>query len=354
MRIPVGIVGISGYSGLELLRIAFGHPGIECAAVVASEAKSGQRLADIHPQLRGLTKLTCQPPDMTQLAAGGCQTVFLCTPNEVSHKLVPQILECGMRVVDLSGSYRLREASLYSSWYGFDHEAPRLLSEAAYGLPEWHAGSIRDARLVANPGCYPTSVLLALLPLARAGVIANDSDIICDSKSGVTGAGRSLRTDLLFGEVSENFRAYSPIVHRHAPEICQELGRDFDSLSFVPHLLPVSRGILSTIYVRFAHPQTAAGLDNIYGEQYRECPFIRLLGTSRLPELSAVNYSNFCDIGWRLTAGGRRAVIFSAIDNLVKGAAGQAVQNFNLMYGFQQTLGLLERRDLESHAETGR
>jgi N-acetyl-gamma-glutamyl-phosphate reductase len=354
MRIPVAIVGISGYSGLELLRIALAHPGIECAAVVASEAKSGQSVADIHPHLRSLTHLTCQPPDMRKLAAAGCRTVFLCTPNEVSHKLVPQILECGMKAIDLSGSYRLREASLYSSWYGFDHEAPALLREAVYGLPEWYADAVREARLVANPGCYPTSVLLALLPLVRAGALANDSDIVCDSKSGVTGAGRSLRTDLLFGEVSENFRAYSPIVHRHAPEICQELGWAFDSLTFVPHLIPVNRGILSTIYVRFDPPQTAAALDAAYRERYRDCPFIRLLGASRLPELSAVNHSNFCDIGWRLTAEGRKAVIFSAIDNLVKGAAGQAVQNFNLMHGFPGTLGLLERCDLESHAEIGR
>jgi N-acetyl-gamma-glutamyl-phosphate reductase len=350
MRIRVAIIGVSGYSGLELAKIILGHPAMECAAVVASEAKTGQPLPDIHPELRGLSDLVCQAPDMARLADAGCQTVFLCTPNEISHSLVPEILDRAMKVIDLSGSFRLRDASLYNSWYGFGHEAPGLLAEAAYGLPEWHGDSIRGARLVANPGCYPTSALLALLPLARAGALAQGSEIICDSKSGVTGAGRSLRTDLLFGEVAENFRAYSPITHRHVPEICQELGVEFDRFSFVPHLLPVKRGILSTIYVRFEQPQSAAGLDNLYRERYRNCPFVRILGSSRLPELKAVNNSNFCDIGWRLTAGGRRAVLFSAIDNLVKGAAGQAVQNFNILHGLAETLGLQEVRDAEGRS----
>ncbi len=348
MKIRVAIVGISGYSGLELVKILLRHPTVDCTAVVASEGKAGQPLADIHPQLRGLSGLTCQAPDTGQLADAGCQTVFLCTPNEVSHSLVPEILDRKMKVIDLSGSFRLRDASLYSSWYGFAHGSPALLLEAAYGLPEWYGDSIRRARLVANPGCYPTSALLALLPLVRAGVLAQGSQIICDSKSGVTGAGRSLRTDLLFGEVTENFRAYNPIMHRHAPEICQELGWEFDRFSFVPHLLPVKRGILSTIYARFEHPRTPAELDDLYRESYHGCPFVRLLGPSRLPELSAVNYSNFCDIGWRLAAGGRMAVIFSALDNLVKGAAGQAVQNFNIMHGFAESMGLQETRNAES------
>ncbi len=348
MKIRVAIVGISGYSGLELAKLILRHPSMDCAAVVASEGKAGQRLADIHPQLRGLTELACQPPDMTRLADIGCQTVFLCTPNEISHSLVPEILDRMMKAIDLSGSFRLRDASLYSSWYGFAHQAPALLEEAAYGLPEWNADDISGARLVANPGCYPTSALLALLPLVRAGVLAQGSEIICDSKSGVTGAGRSPRADLLFGEVAENFRAYNPIMHRHAPEICQELGWDFERFSFVPHLLPVKRGILSTIYVGFEHPETPDDLEKLYRDSYHDRPFIRVLGSSSLPELSAVNYSNFCDIGWRLKAGGRKAVIFSAIDNLVKGAAGQAVQNFNLMHGFTETLGLQETRNAQS------
>ncbi len=348
MKIPVAIVGVSGYSGLELLKIVLGHPSMDCLAVVASEGKAGQHLADIHARLRGLTDLTCQAPDVDQLAKTGCQTAFLCTPNEISHSLVPQILDRKMKVIDLSGSFRLRNVAMYGSWYGFAHEAPALLAEAAYGLPEWRADAIRKARLVANPGCYPTSALLALLPRAQAGILERDSQIICDSKSGVTGAGRSLRTDLLFGEVAENFRAYNPIMHRHAPEICQELGWDFDRFSFVPHLLPVKRGILSTIYVRLVNSRTSDDLDALYRGYYRGCPFVRVLGSSGLPELSAVNYSNFCDIGWRLAAGGRTAVIFSAIDNLIKGAAGQAVQNFNIMHGLTETEGLLEIRNAES------
>lgn len=350
MKIRVAVLGASGYSGLELVRLVLRHPAMDCTAVVASEGKAGIALADIHPQLRGVSDLTCQPPDTDLLAAAGCEAAFLCTPNEVSHTLVPEILRKGMKVIDLSGSFRLRDASLYDSWYGFSHEAPELLVETAYGLPEWQRDVIRSARLVANPGCYPTSALLALLPLARAGVLAQGSDIICDSKSGVTGAGRSLRMDLLFGEVSGNFRAYNPLSHRHAPEICQELQWDLARFSFVPHLLPVNRGILSTIYVNFDSPLTPEVLDEVYYERYRFCPFVRLLGASRLPELSAVNHSNFCDIGWRLTSAGRRAVIFSAIDNLLKGAAGQAVQNFNIMYGLEETLGLQERRKIEDHS----
>jgi N-acetyl-gamma-glutamyl-phosphate reductase len=348
MRIRVGVVGVTGYSGLELMRLVLRHPAMDCVAVMASEATGRKPLADIHPQLRQLSRSVTEPLDPGRLVDAGCEVAFLCTPNEVSHELVPLLLESGLRVVDLSGSFRLRDASLYRSWYGFTHSAPGLLGEAAYGLTEWHADAIRRARLVANPGCYPTSVLLGLLPLVRAGVLFPGSEIICDSKSGITGAGRSGRADLMFAEVAGNFRAYSPIRHRHAPEICQELGWDADLFTFVPHLLPLNRGILSTMYVTLNACMTAERLAEVYRRCCGKNPFIRLLGGAALPELRAVNYSNFCDLAWHIRADGSRVVVFSAIDNLMKGAAGQAVQNFNLMHGLHETVGLIEGESLET------
>lgn len=349
MKVHVGVVGVTGYSGLELMKLLLRHPSAACVSVMASESTGEKPLGDIHPQLRGQTNLLCVPQDPARLVAAGVETVFLCTPNEVSYELAPQLLDSGLRVIDLSGSFRLRDVASYSSWYGFAHEAPHLLKEAVYGLPEWNRAEIAKAKLVANPGCYPTSALLPLLPLARAGLLEQGSDILCDSKSGVSGAGRSARNEHLFGEVSENFRPYSPIAHRHAPEICQELGWELEAFTFVPHLLPVHRGLLSTLYVHFHYPVTSEEIEAEYGRRYQLRPFVRILGSSRLPELKAVNHTNYCDIGWRLTAGGRRAVIFSAIDNLVKGAAGQALQNFNLMHGFDETLGLLEREPVAIH-----
>ena len=349
MKFRVAVVGVTGYSGLELIQLVLKHPGMECVAVMASETTGRKPLVEIHPQLRGLSNLVCETQDPEALAALAVDTVFLCTPNEVSYRLVPVLLGHGMRVVDLSGSFRLRDAASYPSWYGFDHGAPEILANSVYGLPEWNAAAISRAQLVANPGCYPTSVLLPLLPLVRAGMLEPGSDIFCDSKSGVTGAGRSAKVSLLFGELSENFRPYSPIVHRHAPEICQELGWDLNNFTFVPHLLPVNRGILSTLYVNFQSAVTSAQMAVEFARRYEKRSFIRILGEDYLPELRSVSHTNFCDIAWRLCFGGRRAVIFSAIDNLVKGAAGQAIQNFNLMHELEETLGLLEGVGVEIH-----
>jgi N-acetyl-gamma-glutamyl-phosphate reductase len=346
MKYRVAVVGITGYSGLELIELVLRHPAMECVAVMASEATGEKALADIHPQLRGISEMHCVPMDSGLMAELKVDTAFLCTPNEVSYELVPKILSHGIRIVDLSGSFRLRDSASYSPWYGFQHHAPELLDMAVYGLTEWNAKAISRAQLVANPGCYPTSVLLPLLPLVKAGILGPGSDIFCDSKSGVTGAGRKATVDMLFGEVSGNFRPYSPISHRHAPEMCQELGWDLNNFTFVPHLLPVQRGILSTMYVSFQRPINSGEIENEYNKRYAQHPFVRMLGSRRLPELKAVNHTNFCDIAWRLTFGGRRAVIFSAIDNLVKGAAGQAVQNFNLMHDLAETEGLLEGKTI--------
>jgi N-acetyl-gamma-glutamyl-phosphate reductase len=299
-----------------------------------------QKLAEMHPRLRGRCDLVTFSPDPQRMAALELDTVFLCTPDQVSNDLAPGILSRGIRVIDLSAAYRLRDSAAYPNSYGFDHAAPELLPEAVYGLPEWKGEAVAAAKLIANPGCYPTSVLLALLPLIQAGFIETESDIFCDSKSGVTGAGRSAKQATLFAEVANNFRPYSPIVHRHAPEMCQEMDWSPDRLIFIPHLLPTNRGILSTIYIRFRQPAGSEEIDEVYRRRYSKCPFVRILGGSLLPELRAVNHTNFCDIAWRSAGDGSRAVIFSAIDNLVKGASGQAVQNFNLMHGLDETAGL--------------
>jgi N-acetyl-gamma-glutamyl-phosphate reductase len=339
VKIPVGIVGITGYSGLELALLALEHPAMDCVAMAGSDSSAGKAVADMHPRLRGLCERKSIAPDPAALAACGVDTAFLCTPNEVSYELAPRLLELGVRVIDLSGSFRLRSAASYPSWYGFEHKEQSLLDSAVYGLTEWTGEKLRGIRLVANPGCYPTSVLLALLPLVRAGLLAPGSEIICDSKSGVTGAGRAARQDLLFGEVTGNFRAYNPVSHRHVPEMCEQLGWDISNFTFVPHLLPVARGILSTIYVSFAEPVTADQVAAEFRRRYRGHPFVRPIG-ARLPELASVAHTNFCDIGWRVVSGGKRAILFSAIDNLVKGAAGQAVQNFNMMHGLDPLTGL--------------
>lgn len=348
MKTRVGIVGITGYSGLELAEIALAHPAMHCVAIAGSESSSGKALGDIHPKLRGLSDLVSIPPDAERLSAAGVETAFLCTPNETSHELAPRLLDCGIRVIDLSGSFRLASTAYYTAWYGFAHSRQDLLDEAVYGLSEWKSRELVGARLVANPGCYPTSVLLALLPLARAGLLRAGSTIVCDSKSGVTGAGRSLRADLLFGEVDENFRAYSPLSHRHVPEMCEQLEWNLENFTFVPHLLPVSRGIHSTIYIELDRSASVHDLENEYTRCYRMSPFVRST-FSRLPELKDVVRTNYCDIGWQLTGGGRRAILFSAIDNLVKGAAGQAVQNFNLVHGLDQRCGLPGGNSIEDN-----
>jgi len=341
MKIKAGIVGVSGYAGLELFTLLARHPAVELAAIMDTEEVCQKMLGDIHPRLRDVRGLSLFPADPARLAPLGLDTVFLCTPDKASFDLAPKILSLGVRVVDFSGAFRLKDATSYPSWYGFDHTNPDLLNVAAYGLPEWNAKAIASAKLIANPGCYPTSVILALRPLVQAGMLETGSDILCDSKSGVTGAGRGVKPELMFSEVAENFRPYSPVNHRHAPEMCQEIGWDISNFTFVPHLLPISRGIVSTMYIRFNQQVSSAEIEAEYSKRYGQKPFIRMLGATRLPEIRAVSRTNFCDIGWRLTNGGRRAIIFSSIDNLVKGASGQAVQNFNIMHGLDESLGLL-------------
>jgi len=288
------------------------------------------------------------PNGPRQLAATGdavgaekIEIVFLATPAEVSMELAPAMLDAGARVIDLSGAFRLRTVENYARWYHEPHTQPALLAEAVYGLPEFCRERIPGARLVANPGCYPTAANLAIRPLTDAGVIDRNAGIVCDAKSGVSGAGRKPSLKNSFCEVTENFSAYSIFHHRHVPEVLMVSGLEERELSFTAQLLPLDRGILETIYFRTAAMLTAEDILAIYEKRYSAEPFIRLYHASRVPDLRAVQRTNFCDIGVTLDAATGRAVVVSAIDNLTKGAAGQAVQNMNLMLGLAETEGLL-------------
>jgi N-acetyl-gamma-glutamyl-phosphate reductase len=341
--LKVAIIGATGYSGAELATLLLKHSCANLHTVMTAnpERQPGKRrkYSEELPQFYGRYDLEIEPLDVALLAERQISVVYLATPNETSHELVPQLLEQGLRVIDLSGAYRLKQASLYAKWYGFDHCFPSLLAEAVYGLTEIQRDRIRRTRLLANPGCYPTSALLPLIPLQRAGLIDADFDIVCDSKSGVSGAGKLPSVNTHFSEVTESFKAYNVLKHRHAPEIWQEL--NVSQLVFTPHLLPINRGILSTIYVKLRRSVSETDVAQCLQEAYQGEPFIRLLPAGMLPEIKFVVHTNFCDIGWKLEASRSMLVMVSAIDNLVKGAAGQALQNMNVMLGVEETAGLL-------------
>ncbi len=329
----VAVVGATGYAGAELTAILARHRGAELVALFSSSGGAAAPVTAAHPNL------IAQPFVLQALFDAQPEIVFLATPNEASAELVPKLLDGGLRVIDLSGAFRLTDPALYPAWYGFAHQRPALLDEAVYGLTELCNGELKSARLVANPGCYPTSILLALRPLTY--VIDRDQPVICDSKSGVSGAGKKADLSWSFAELYGNFKAYGVGTHRHEPEIRQGLRLgDRTPLVFVPHLLPTLRGILSTIHVGFAHPMTAAEITETYARAYENSPFVRILPAGQLPELKDVVNTPRCEIGFTLLQGGRRAVIVSVIDNLLKGAASQAVQNFNRMCGFPETEGL--------------
>jgi N-acetyl-gamma-glutamyl-phosphate reductase len=274
------------------------------------------------------------------IAASGAGTAFLATPHEASAELAPRLLQAGMRVVDLSGAFRFREAQTFERWYRLPAADSYWLGEAVYGLPEFHAGEIAGARLVANPGCYATSVILALRPLAEAGWIAEGAGVVCDSKSGATGAGKELRRDLQFSELDENFKAYSLFAHRHTPEITEHTGLPESQVVFSTHLLPLARGILSTMYVTSSGPRTPEEVEALYRKTFAGRPMVRISKPGSLPELQHVAHTNFCDIGFALDGSGRRLIVVSCLDNLGKGAAGQAVQNFNHLLGIGEQTGL--------------
>jgi N-acetyl-gamma-glutamyl-phosphate reductase len=335
LKRTVAIVGYAGYSGAELVRILQHHSQVE-AVLLDHREDTGRSAALRKP--KESEHLPCAPD---AVRAARIELVFLATPPAVSMELAPGLLQAGARVVDLSGAFRLGTAENYSAWYREPHTQPQLLAEAVYGLPEFCRERVAQARLVANPGCYPTAANLAIRPLVEAGIVDRAAGIVCDAKSGVSGAGRKPSLTTGFCEVTENFSAYSILNHRHVPEVLQVSGLEEREFSFTAQLLPVDRGILETIYFRTTGGAGAEDLLRIYEARYADEPFLRLYNPGRVPDLHAVARTNFCDIGVTVDAGTGRAVVVSAIDNLVKGAAGQAIQNMNLMFGFAETEGLL-------------
>lgn len=338
--INVGIIGASGYTGAELARILCNHPEVRIT-VVTSRQNAGRPLSEIFPSLRGKVDLICENLSPAELCKKA-DFFFTAVPHKTAMDLVPDLLATGKKVVDLSADYRLRNVSIYEEWYQ-PHSSSQLLGEAVYGLPELYRHSISGARLVANPGCYPTSIILGLAPLLKAGAVVAQT-IIADSKSGTSGAGRAAQTGSLFCEVHDGFRPYKVgRAHRHTPEIEQELGALAGAdvhISFTPHLLPISRGILSTVYASLVPGFDREKIDALYYNQYRNEPFIRLLKEDSFPATQYVRGSNFCDISYKIDHTTNRIIVMSAIDNIVKGASGQAVQNMNLMQGFEETSGL--------------
>lgn len=336
----VAVVGATGYAGAELVRILLGHPDVTLAAVTSRQF-AGQPFSTIYPALAGLTDLVCETYDVDRLKAAA-EVVFLSLPHQLSMTLAPELLAAGLRVVDLSADFRFSDVRRYEAAYQ-PHAAPELLEQSVYGLSEVFADRIREARLVGNPGCYPTCVLLPLVPLLKQGLVS-PAGLVADAKSGVSGAGRGLSLAAHFCEVSESFKPYKVAQHRHNPEMDEILGLAAGHgvhITFVPHLLPMSRGMLATSYAQILPAVDARRIMECLEDSYGGCPFVRLNGEDRIPDTRNVRGTNFIDIGFRLDAAGGMLILMSAIDNLVKGAAGQAVQNMNLMLGFDERAGLM-------------
>ncbi|NOZ26119.1 MAG: N-acetyl-gamma-glutamyl-phosphate reductase [Nitrospirae bacterium] len=339
--LKVAICGGSGYAGSELLRLLSLHREVKITAVT-SERSSGSRVVEVFPHLRGLVDLGFEPL-VPEVIVGKADLFFLALPHAASQEAVSYFHSAKKHVIDLSADFRLKDPAVYEEWYGVRHEYPSVLKKAVYGLPELHRRKIRRARVVANPGCYPTGALLGLYPALKEGLIDQDS-IIIDSKSGTSGAGRKASVPLSFCEVNEAFRAYGIATHRHTPEIEQELSMIRGSrvrVDFTPHLLPVNRGILTTIYCRLKESGLETGrLLECYRDTYRKEPFVRVYGEDVLPDVRNVRGTNFCDIGVRVNRRTGGLIVVTAIDNLLKGASGQAIQNMNIMMGFKETEGL--------------
>ncbi len=332
-RSRVGIAGFTGYSGRELLRILKLHPDVQPVLL------EHRPVADTELPFGETTPRFPFTP--AGLRESGAALVFLATSLEVSLESAPMALDAGLKCIDLSAAFRLRTRNNYERWYKIEHPRPDLLTEAVYGLPEYFRQVVKVARLVANPGCYPTAANLALRPLIVEAALDRAAGVVCDAKSGVSGAGRKPALKTHFCEAAENFSAYGVLFHRHVPEVLLTSDVEEQELSFTAQLLPLHRGILETIYVRTARPMTHAELTTLYEKYYRDEPFVRLYPAGRLPDLAGVRGTNFCDIGMTVDPGARRVVIVAAIDNLVKGAAGQAVQNMNLLLGCEETTALL-------------
>ncbi|MCL6620626.1 MAG: N-acetyl-gamma-glutamyl-phosphate reductase [Syntrophobacterales bacterium] len=338
-QVTVAVFGASGYTGLELLRLLARHPKVELVALTSREYQ-GRPVGQVFPALARIIRQDFIPPDPEQVA-GRAQFVFTAVPHQTAMELVPRLLAAGCRVVDLSADFRFRDRAVYEAWYQ-PHCAPELLAEAVYGLPELHRDKIARARLVGNPGCYPTAVILGLAPLVQSRRVRLDS-LIADCKSGVSGAGRGASLATSFCEVADSFRAYKVFEHRHTPEMEQELSLLAEEpvrLTFTPHLVPMNRGILATLYATLTAPASEAEIYRLYEEFYAGEPFVRLLPPGALPTTAQVRGTNFCDLGLKVHPEGDRVIVVAAIDNLGRGAAAQAVCNFNLMAGFPETTGL--------------
>jgi N-acetyl-gamma-glutamyl-phosphate reductase len=335
-NIKVGIVGGTGYTGVELLRLLAQHPQAELVAIT-SRKEAGMPVAELFPSLRG--KLDLAFSDPSQAGLGQCQVVFFATPNAVAMEQAASLLDQGVKVIDLSADFRIKDVPDWERWYNAKHAAPGLVAEAVYGLPELQREAIRDARLIANPGCYPTAVQLGFMPLLEAGVVDTQS-LIADAKSGVSGAGRKAEVNILFAEAGDNFHAYGIPGHRHLPEIRQGLAGMAGhavGLTFVPHLTPMIRGIHATLYARITKE---ADFQALFEQRYANEPFVDVLPPGSHPETRSVRAANVCRIAVHRPQGGSTLVICSVIDNLVKGAAGQAIQNMNLMFGLPEQSGL--------------
>ena len=336
----IAVVGVTGYTGFELARLLVRHPAVKSSTFYVRDTNGRKCLAELFPQLRGIGEAPLRSLSVADIKASNAGTAFLATPHEVSAEIAPALLGAGLRVVDLSGAFRSRSAQTFTSWYKLPAPHANWLSEAVYGLPELYAAEIAQARLLANPGCYATSVILALRPLTDAGLIAVATSVVCDCKSGASGAGKDPRRDLHFVEVDENFKAYNLFSHRHTPEILEHTGLPEDRVVFSTHLLPLARGILSTIYVTLSVPQSAEAIEATYRKFYAGRPMVRIWPAGSLPELQHVAHTNFCDLGFALDPSGKRLIVVSCLDNLGKGAAGQAVQNFNHMLGIEEQTAL--------------
>lgn len=336
--ISVSIVGGTGYTGAELLRLLAVHPDVQLAAIT-SRGESGRQVSDLFPNLRGHVDLHFSEPDIDQLSEA--DLVFFATPHGVAQSMVPHLLARGTKVIDLSADFRIKDTGIWEHWYGQSHSCPELIDEAVYGLPEINRENIRSARLVACPGCYPTSILLGFLPLLAGGVIALD-DLIANAASGVSGAGRIGSINNLYTELSDNFKAYGVDGHRHLPEIEQQLAELVGGsvqLTFVPHLLPIIRGIHATLYGTLIKQDV--DLQELFEQYYADEPFVDVLPPAIYPQTRSVRGSNTCRIAIARPNDGQKVVVFSVIDNLVKGASGQAIQNMNLLFGLPETSGLM-------------
>ncbi|TSA21419.1 MAG: N-acetyl-gamma-glutamyl-phosphate reductase [Betaproteobacteria bacterium] len=336
--IKVGIVGGTGYTGVELLRLLAQHPEVELTAIT-SRKEAGMPVAEMFPSLRGRVDLAFSTPDDAPLRQ--CDVVFFATPNGVAMGQTRALLDAGVKVIDLAADFRIQDIGVWSKWYGMEHACPDLVAEAVYGLPEINRAAVKGARLIANPGCYPTAVQLGFLPLLEAGLIDTNS-LIADCKSGVSGAGRKAEVGALFAEAADNFKAYAVAGHRHQPEIRQGLthmaGQDCN-LTFVPHLTPLIRGIHATLYAKLTQD---VDLQALFEKRYAGEYFVDVLPAGAHPETRSVRASNICRIAVHRPQGGDTVVILSVIDNLVKGAAGQAVQNMNVLFGLEESLGLTQ------------